>query len=96
MIKDINKKPCVLEYSEEQECWHINTGGNEIASNGYEPLAMGSMNGIRNLKTLVDSRLDNSVTSLAEVREVLWNTLWEYAKLLPDVRYCCEPKEKKI
>jgi len=94
MIKDINKKPCVLEYSEEQKCWHINSGGNEVCSNGYEPLAMGSMHGVRNLKSLVDSRLDTNVTSLADVREVVFNTMWEYARLLPDVRYCVELKEK--
>lgn len=94
MINDLKKKPCVLEYSEEQKCWHINTGGNEIASNGYEPLAMGSMVGVRNLKRLVDSRLDKSVTNLAQVREVLWQTLWDYAKLLPDVRYCVKPNKK--
>lgn len=95
MIKDENKQPCVLEYSEEQKCWHINTGEHEITSNGYEPLAMGSMHTIVNLKRLVDARLEEGVTRLADIRETLWETLWEYAELLPDVRYCVEPKKRK-
>ena len=94
MIKDIDKQPCVLEYSEQQKCWHINDGGNELCSNGYEPLATGSMHGVINLKRLVDARLDGDTTSLAEVREVLWKTLWDFAEMLPDVRYCIEPKKK--
>ena len=91
MISDLNRKPCILENSEEQECWHINTGGSEVCSNGYEPLAMGSYERVLNLKDLVGARLGDK-TKLSEVREVLWDTLWQYANVLPDVRYVVPSK----
>lgn len=93
MIKDIDKKPCVLEYSEEQKCWHINTGGHEIASNGYEPLAMGSHVSIRNLKKLIDTRGKFDATTLSDVRQLVWDVIWDHAKLLRDVRYVVPPKQ---
>lgn len=94
MIKDIDKNPCVLEYSEEQKCWHINNGGNELCSNGYEPLAMGSYVSIINLKKLIDVRGDTDVATLSDARQLVWDVIWDHAKILRDVRYCVPLKEK--
>lgn len=86
-MSDINRMPCVLEYSEKQGAWHHNTGGNEIASNGYEPMAVGSVRSISNLTRIVHEREGNQQLNKHEASDLVFRSIYDFAELLPDVRY---------
>lgn len=83
----IDNKPCILEYSEEQNAWHHNTGGNEIASNGYQPMAVGSVRGICNLTRIVHEREGNQRLSTKEANDLVFRCIYDFTELLPDVHY---------